>query len=61
MSKFDLFKDAAGEWRWNLLAKNGRVVATSEGYKTRAGAVKGARAVQKAAPGATIVERKLPG
>lgn len=59
--KFDLFQDAAGEWRWNLVASNGRVVATSEGYKTKAGAQGGARAVQRAAANARVVQRKLPG
>lgn len=34
--KFEAYQDAAGEWRWRLKAKNGRVVADSaEGYKTR--------------------------
>lgn len=35
--KFEIYKDAKGEWRWRLKA-NGRIVADSgEGYKTRAG------------------------
>lgn len=37
---FDVYKDARGEWRWRLWAKNGKIVADSgEGYKRRGGAV----------------------
>jgi uncharacterized protein YegP (UPF0339 family) len=29
------YKDARGEWRWNLKASNGRILADSgEGYKS---------------------------
>lgn len=32
--KFTLYRDQAGEWRWRLRAKNGRIVAEGgEGYK----------------------------
>lgn len=34
--KFQVYKDKAGEWRWRLRAKNGRIVADSgEGYKRK--------------------------
>lgn len=34
--KFKVYRDAADEWRWQLVARNGRIVAESgEGY-TRA-------------------------
>jgi uncharacterized protein YegP (UPF0339 family) len=33
---FHVYKDDAGEWRWNLKAKNGRIVADSgEGYRDK--------------------------
>lgn len=33
--KFVIYKDAANEYRWRLIAKNGRIVADSgEGYST---------------------------
>ena len=33
---FHVYKDNAGEWRWNLKAANGRVVADSgEGYREK--------------------------
>ena len=34
---FECYEDKAGEWRWRLLAGNGRIVGTSgEGYVRRA-------------------------
>jgi uncharacterized protein YegP (UPF0339 family) len=41
-SQFQLFQDSAGEWRWRLLAENGKsIAAASEGYAAKAGAVNG--------------------
>lgn len=38
-----IYKDVKGEWRWQVKAGNGRVVADSaEGYVSRANAVHGA-------------------
>jgi len=49
---FRLYEDAAGEWRWRLVAPNGRVIADSaEGY-TRS--VDAQRAAESAAYAATI-------
>lgn len=34
--RIEVYKDAAGEWRWRALSGNGRIVAESgEGYKER--------------------------
>lgn len=39
MTRFRVFQDAAGEWRWRLVAGNGRVIADSgEGYTRKEGA-----------------------
>lgn len=39
---FHLYKDAAGQWRWRLVAGNNQIVATSgEGYVNKADAVHG--------------------
>lgn len=36
--EFVKYRDANGEWRWRLVAANGKRVADSaEGYKTKAG------------------------
>jgi len=38
-----LYVDSAGEHRWRMRAKNGRIVASSaEGYRTRQGAYRAA-------------------
>lgn len=37
----EVFKDERGEWRWQVTARNGQVVATShDGYKNKAHAVR---------------------
>lgn len=39
-SKWEFYKDNAGEWRWRKIASNGRIVgASSEGFSSRANAV----------------------
>ena len=54
MSKFEVYRDDAGEFRFRLKADNGETVAASEGYGTRAGAHTGAEAVKAAAASAGI-------
>ena len=56
--KFYIYKDRAGEWRWRLKARNGRIVADSgEGYKTRAGVL---AAVDRVALGVHACVEALP-
>lgn len=44
--KFVIYKDRSGEWRWRLVARNGRIVADSgEGYTRRRSAVRAANSV----------------
>lgn len=54
MAKFEIYPDAAGEWRWRLKSSNGRVVASGEGYKTKAGAERGTEALRRAASQAKV-------
>jgi uncharacterized protein YegP (UPF0339 family) len=52
---FHVFRDMRGEWRWNLRAANGRIVADSaEGYRSRSGARRAATRVSKAMPGSVV-------
>ena len=53
--KFVLKKSGKG-FHWNLLATNGKVIATSEYYETRRAAVAGIESVRKNAPTATVVD-----
>ena len=45
-AKYVLAQKANG-YHWNLLATNGRVIATSEHYNSKAAAMTGIRSVQK--------------
>ena len=54
--KFELYQDKAGEFRFRLKARNGEVIATSEGYKSKASSENGIESVKKNAPDAEIVE-----
>jgi len=45
MSKFEVFKDDADEWRFRLKANNGKIVAVSESYPSIRNAKRGIRAV----------------
>lgn len=50
MSKIEVYRsDIPHDWRWRLKAGNGEIIGSGEGYKTRAGAVRGAKAMQRAA------------
>lgn len=54
--KFEMYQDKAGEYRFRLKARNGEIIAVSEGYTAKAGCLNGIESVQKNAPGAEIVE-----
>ena len=53
--KFELYEDKAGEFRFRLKARNGEVIAVSEGYKTKDSCKNGIESVKKNAPEAEIV------
>ena len=53
--KFEVYKDAAGEYRFRLKATNGQVIATGEGYKAMAGCKNGIASIKRNAPDAAIV------
>ena len=52
--KFELYTDKAGEYRCRLKARNGEIIATSEGYKAKASALNGIESVKKNAPEAEV-------
>ena len=54
--KFEVYEDKGGEFRFRLKARNGEIIATSEGYTTKASCENGIASVQKNAPEAEIVE-----
>ncbi len=54
--KFEMYTDKAGEYRFRLKAKNGEVIAVSEGYKAKASCENGIASVKKNAEDAKIEE-----
>jgi len=47
--KFKIFKDKRREWRFNGVARNGKVICTSEGYKSKQSAIKGINCIRNKA------------
>lgn len=54
--KFEVYTDKAGEFRFRLKARNGEVIAVSEGYKAMASCLNGIESVRKNAVDAKIIE-----
>ena len=52
--KFEIYIDNAGEFRFRLKAKNGEVIAASEGYKSKSSCLNGIESVRHNAPDADI-------
>ena len=54
--KFEMYEDKGGEFRFRLKARNGQIIATSEGYVAKDGCLNGIESVRKNAPDAEIVK-----
>jgi uncharacterized protein YegP (UPF0339 family) len=55
--KFEIYTDKAGEFRWRLLARNGKIIAESgEGYQKKTALKRAIKSIQEKAGGATILE-----
>ena len=52
--KFQLYRDNAGDYRFRLRARNGEIIATSEGYKAKASAMNGIASIGRNAPDAKV-------
>ena len=52
--KFEVYTDKAGEFRFRLKAKNGQIIAVSEGYKSKKSCLNGIESVKKNAVDAKI-------
>ena len=46
-----------GEYRFHLKEANGDIIASSDGYKSKAAAESGVTSVQTNAPSATVVDK----
>jgi uncharacterized protein YegP (UPF0339 family) len=56
-AKFVLWKGPTGKYRFTLTAPNGHVMAASETYESRPGALNGIKSVKRHAPNAEIEEQ----
>jgi uncharacterized protein YegP (UPF0339 family) len=54
--KFVVKKGPTGKFRFSLLSTTGQIVASSEAYENKAGAMRGIASVQKLAAGASVVD-----
>lgn len=54
--KFELYQDKAGQFRFRLKARNGKIVGVSEGYSNRSGCLNGIESVRNNALEAQIEE-----
>ncbi len=55
-SKFELFEDKAGKFRFHLKAANGEIVLESQGYKSKESAKNGISSIKTNAPDAETVD-----
>jgi uncharacterized protein YegP (UPF0339 family) len=53
-AKFEITKDKAGKFRFHLKARNGEIIAASQGYETKASAEKGVQAIKTHAANASV-------
>ena len=56
--KFEMYTDKAGEYRFRLKASNGQIIATGEGYRSKAGCQNGIESVRRNAADAPVVEEE---
>ena len=54
--KFEMYQDKAGQFRFRMKARNGKIIGTSEGYTAKAGCLNGIDSVKANAPEAETEE-----
>ena len=55
-AKFVVRKGSTGKFRFNLIGTNGKIIATSEPYNSKASALKGIQAVKRHALEADVLD-----
>ena len=56
-AKFELYKSRSGGFRIRLKASNGQIIASGQGYSSKASALKGIESIKKNAPTAAIEDQ----
>lgn len=59
--KFTIYKDAAGEFRFRIIATNGNILASSQGYKQKASAVNAIERIKSDAADAKTIDETAAG
>ena len=54
--KYEVYVDKKGEFRFRLKARNGEIIATGEGYKTKKSCLNGIASIKKNAPESPVVK-----
>lgn len=57
--KFTIYKDKAGEFRFRIVATNGNILASSEGYSAKASAKNAIERIKSDAAAADVVDETL--
>ena len=57
-AKFEITEDKAGKFRFHLKASDGEIIATSQGYETKASAEKGVQAIKTHAANANVEDHR---
>ena len=55
-AKFEIYQDKQKLYRFRLVAPNGQIIATGQGYKNKESCKKGIESVMKNAPGAGKID-----
>jgi len=58
-AKFEIRKDEAGMYRFNLIAANGEIIASSEAYESKEACKDGIQSVKTNASSAEIVDKSM--
>ena len=58
--EFEIYKDKAGEFRFRLKAKNGEIIAASEGYVKKDSCKKGIASVRKNSENSPVIDPEPP-
>lgn len=56
--KFEVYTDKGGEFRFRLKARNGEIIAASEGYKRKDSCLNGVESVRKNAAESPVVDEE---
>lgn len=55
-ARFQIYRDRTGEFRWQLVAANNKIVAVGEGYSSKQGAIESAQNIKYWASSASIID-----